>query len=175
MRAIHGVLIIVATILTTGTATMAPASASTSVTLDGSFSAIVIKPDFAGLCPSGAADECGTMQLAGLGTADWAYAFGPAFEPDGRCFDVDGTFTITLQSDGSTISGPLTGVFCPDSSGTGNQHAGAISYGNPFTENDSIAFTGGTDQFAGLAGTASVHTFAAGARFTGTLKGVLSS
>jgi hypothetical protein len=59
------------------------------------------------------AAECGTMQLAGLGAADWAYAFGPAFEPDGRCFDVDGTLTLTLQSDGSTISGPLTGLFCP--------------------------------------------------------------
>jgi hypothetical protein len=174
MPAIRGVLIIVATILVPGIAMVAPTSASASVTLDGSFSAVVVKPDFAGLCPSGVADECGTMQLAGLGAADWTYAFGPAFEPDGRCFDVDGSFTIKLQSDGSTISGPLTGMFCPNSSGTGNQHAGAISYGNPFTEDDSIALTGRTGQFAGLSGTASLHTFAAGARFTGTLKGTLS-
>src|SRR5205823_444168 len=82
----------------------------------------------------GAGDECGTMQLSGLGVADWAYVFGPAFVPDGRCFDVDGTLTITLQSDGSTISGPLTGVLCPRASGTGHQHGGPKSYGNPFVE-----------------------------------------
>jgi hypothetical protein len=151
-----------------------PAGASASVNLDGSFSAVVVKPGFAGLCPSGVADECGTMVLAGLGGADWAYLFGPAFAPDGRCFDVDGTLTITLHSDGSMISGPLAGIFCPDPSGTGHQHAGAISYGNPFTENDSIALTGGTGQFAGLTGTASFRTFSAGARFTGTLEGTLS-
>lgn len=175
MPTIRGLLVFIVTILAAGIAAAAPAGASTSVTLDGSFSTVIIKPNFTGLCPSGVADECGTMQLAGLGAADWAYAFGPAFEPDGRCFDVDGTLTITLQSDGSTISGPLTGLFCPGPSGTGHQHAGAISYGNPFVEDDSIAFTGGTGQFAGLSGTASFHTFSAGARFTGTLKGTLSS
>jgi hypothetical protein len=60
-------------------------------------------------CPSlppGSA-ECGTIDLVSLGTADWTYVFGPEFEPDGRCFDVDGTLTLTLLSDGSTISGPL--------------------------------------------------------------------
>jgi hypothetical protein len=175
MSTIRGLLVIIATILASGVAALAPAGASASVTLDGSFSTVFVKPDFVGLCPSGVADECGTMQLAGLGAADWAYAFGPTFEPDGRCFDVDGTLTITLQSDGSTISGPLTGLFCPRLSDIGHLHAGAISYGNPFVEDDSIAFTGGTGQFAGLSGTASFHTFSAGARFTGTLRGTLSS
>jgi hypothetical protein len=177
MPTIRGVLVITATLLGTGIAAVAPAGASASVTLDGSFSTVIAKPDFTGPCPSGvvADGECGTMQLTGLGTADWAYAFGPAFEPDGRCFDVDGTLTITLQSDGSTISGPLTGILCPRLSVTAHQHAGAISYGNPFVEDDSIAFTHGTGQFAGLSGTASFHTFDAGARFTGTLKGTLSS
>ncbi len=174
MPAIRGFLAIIVIVLATGIAAVAPAGASASVTLDGSFSTVLVKPGFAGLCPSGVADECGTMQLAGLGAAGWAYVFGPAFEPDGRCFDVDGTLTITLQSDRSTIFGPLTGLFCPDPSGTGHQHAGAISYGNPFVEDDSIAFTGGTGQFDGLSGTASFHTFGAGARFTGTLKGTLS-
>jgi hypothetical protein len=153
---------------------VAPAAASASVPLDGSFSTALVKPDFAGLCPSGVADECGTMQLVGLGAADWAYAFGPTFEPDGRCFDVDGTLTITLQSDGSTISGPLTGVFCPRPSATGHQHGGPKSYGNPFVEDDSVAFAGGTGQFAGLSGPASFHTLSAGAIFKGTLKGTLS-
>jgi hypothetical protein len=171
MSAIRGVLIITATILATGIGAVAPAGASASVALNGSFSTVIVKPDFVGLCPSGVADECGTMQLAGLGAADWAYAFGPAFEPNGRCFDVDGTLTITLQSDGSTVSGPLTGLFCPGPSATGHQHAGAISYGNPFVEDDIIEFVGGTGQFAGLSGTASFHTCSAGARFTGTLKG----
>jgi hypothetical protein len=87
---------------------------------------------------------------------------------------VDGTFAISLQSDGSTVSGPLTGLFCSRPSGTGHQHGGAISYGNPFVEDDSIAFANGTGQFDGLSGTASFHTFSAGARFTGTLQGTLT-
>src|SRR5438034_572669 len=84
-----------------------------SGTLDGSFSFEIVKKDFVSNCPSGVADECGPIQLAGLGDADWAYTFGPTFDPDGSCFDVDGSLKITLHSDGSTISGPLTGVFCP--------------------------------------------------------------
>jgi len=175
MPTIRGLLVIVAIILAAGIGAMAPAGASASVTLNGSFSTVITKPNFTSLCPSGVADECGTMQLAGLGTADWAYAFGPTFEPNGRCYNVDGTLTLTLQSDGSAISGPLTGRFCPRLSPTGHQHAGAISYGNPFVEDDIIKFAGGTGQFAGLSGTASFHTFSAGARFTGTLKGTLSS
>ncbi len=152
-------------------AVAAPASgASASITLDGAFSAAVTKPSFAGLCPSGAADECATIQLAGLGAADWAYTFGPTFQPEDRCFDVDGAFS---QSDGSTISGPLTGVFCPRPSGTAHDHAGAISYGNPFTEQDTILFANGTGQFEGLSGTATFDPSAAGARFTGTLSGTL--
>ena len=161
-------------VLAAGVVAVAAPAASASVILDGSFSTAVVKPAFAGHCPSGGGDECGTIKLAGLGVADWAYAFGPAFAPDGRCFDVDGTLTIRLQSDGSTISGPLTGVFCPRPAGPAHQHAGMISYGNPFVEDDSVAFAGGTGQFAGLAGAASFHTAAAGARFTGTLKGTLS-
>ena len=31
---------------------------------------------------------------------------------DWQAGGTDGTFTLTLQSDGSTTSGPLTGVFC---------------------------------------------------------------
>jgi hypothetical protein len=176
MPAIRGLLVIVATILATGIVAIASAGASASVTLNGSFSTVITKPSFTGPCPPGvAANECGTMQLTGLGTADWAYAFGPTFEPNGRCYNVDGTLTLTLQSDGSTISGPLTGLYCPGPSATGQEHGGVISYGNPFVEDDIIAFTDGTGQFAGLSGTASFHTFSAGARFTGTLKGTLSS
>jgi hypothetical protein len=154
-------------------AAVAPTVASASVTLDGAFSSAIVKKDFVSTCPSGVADECGTMQLAGLGAADWSYAFGPTLEPNGRCFTVDGTFRLALQSDQSAISGPLTGLFCPGPSLTGHLHGGGISYGNPFLEDDTIVLTNGTGQFAGLAGTASFHTFSAGARFTGTLQGVL--
>jgi hypothetical protein len=175
MPTIRGLLLIVLAMLAAGIVAGAPAAASASVTLDGSFSTAIVRKDFVSLCPSGVADECGPMELVGLGAADWAYVFGPTFEPDGRCFDVDGTFTLTLQSDGSTISGPLTGLFCPRPSGTGHSHSGAISYGNPFVEDDSIAFTDGTGQFAGLSGVASFHTVSAGARFKGTLKGTLSN
>lgn len=173
MPGIRRLLLIV---LATGIVAVAPAGASASVLLDGSFSTVVVKPDFTGSCPSVVEPgECGTIQLAGLGAADWTYVFGPTFEPDGRCFDVDGTFTIRLQSDGSTISGPLTGVFCPRPSDTAHQHSGAISYGNPFVEDDTIAFANGTGQFQALSGTASFHTSGAGARFKGTLNGTLSS
>jgi hypothetical protein len=151
-----------------------PAAADTSITLDGTTSFFIVKKDFTSLCPSGVADECGTMQLVGLGVADWAYAFGPTFEPNGDCFDVDGTFTVTLQSDGSTISGALTGAFCPVPSATGHDHSFIHAYGNPFEEDDTIAFTDGTGQFDGLSGTANFHTLIAGARISGTLTGTLT-
>jgi hypothetical protein len=150
------------------------ALASTTLTLDGSFATVVTKPTFAGSCPGIRDAECGTIQLTGLGEADWLYMFGPTFEPDGRCFNVDGTFSVTLHSDGSTISGPLTGSFCPHASGTAHEHVGLISYGNPFTEDDTIQLADGTGQFAGLQGAAVFHTFGAGARFAGTLTAVLS-
>jgi hypothetical protein len=150
---------------------VAPVSASAPVTLNGSFTSIVTKPTFVSTCPAGSGDECDTVLLAVLGAATWAYTFGPTFGPNGRCFDVDGSFTITLQSDGSTVSGPLTGLFCPSPSATAHQHAGMVSYGNPFTEDDTIAFSGGTGQFSGLSGTASFHTRAAGALLKGTLQG----
>jgi hypothetical protein len=177
MSAIRRLLVITATVLATVIGTAAAAGASASVTLNGSFSSAITKPAFTGTCPSGTVvvGECGTIQLTGLGTADWTYVFGPTFEPNGRCFNVDGTLTIALQSDGSTISGPLTGLFCPRNSDTGRQHGGPVSYGNPFVEDDSIAFTDGTGQFDGLSGTASFHTFFAGARGTGALEGTLSS
>jgi hypothetical protein len=114
------------------------------------------------------------MELVGLGTADWAYTFGPTSNPDGGCFDVDGSFTLRLQSDGSTISGPLTGLFCPDLSLTGHAHRSILSFGNPFSEDDTIAFAHGKGQFAHLQGTAIFQTRDAGARFTGTLKGTLN-
>jgi len=169
-----GLLVLAVIVLATGIVAVASAAASASVTLDGSFKTVIVKPNFTGLCPSGVADECGTMQLVGLGAADWAYVFGPTFDPDGRCFDVDGTLTITLHSDGSMISGPLTGLFCPLASATGHDHSGAISFGNPFVEDDNVAFADGTGQFDGLSGTASFHSFSAGALFSGTLKDILS-
>jgi hypothetical protein len=75
----------------------APAGATSSVTLDGSYSVTVTKPDFTTRCPAGTADECGVFQMAGLGAADYAYVYGPTFEPTDRkgCFHVDGSFPIT--------------------------------------------------------------------------------
>ena len=161
--------------LAAGIVTAAPVSASDSITLGGSFSMKAPLPSGVyGICPSRVADECGTVELAGLGTADWTYFFGPAFDPDGHCFDVDGTFTLTLRSDGSTISGPLTGVFCPGPSESGDQHAHGHAFGNPYVEDDTILFADGTGQFEGLSGIASFHTATAGAGFRGTLNGTLS-
>lgn len=152
-----------------------PAAASSTVSLDGSFSVVIPPKDFVGHCPSGGGDECGTLQFTGLGTADWAYVFGPTFEPNGTkgCFNVDGTLTITLHSDGSRTSGPLTGVFC--NPGNSAAQRGTPSYGHPFSEDDTIAFANGTGQFAGLQGLAAFHTQSAGARFIGTMTGTLSN
>src|SRR4051794_12723174 len=172
MPTVRGLLAVVVTL---GILASAPAGASASITLDGSFSTAATAPSgVAGLCPSRVAPECGTMQLAGLGKADWVYFFGPTFEPNGHCFDVDGSLTITLQSDASTISGPLTGVFCPGPSSAGDDHSRLHAFGNPFVEDDVVEFTDGTGQFERLSGTALFHTLSAGARFKGTLKGILS-
>lgn len=152
-----------------------PAMASTAVTLDGSFAKVITRPMYTltSLCPSGAGDECGTFQMVGLGPADYVYTYGPTFEPTGKkgCFNIDGTFSITLQG-GSTVSGPLTGVFC----GPGNSHAqaGTPSYGSPKSEDDSIVFSGGTGQFVGLHGTIAFSQSSAGASWKGTLSGVLT-
>jgi hypothetical protein len=48
------------------------------------------------------------------------------------------------------------------------------TYGNPFTEADTIAFSAGTGRFAGLSGTVAFHQAAAGALYSGTLKGTLA-
>jgi len=165
---------VLAIVVAMGIVAIAPAAANASITLNASFSTATTAPSgVAGICPTRVADECGTMQLAGLGKADWAYFFGPTFEPHGLCFDVDGTFRLTLQSDASTISGTLTGVFCPGPSPAGDAHD-AHAFGNPFIEDDVVDFSEGTGQFEGLSGTALFHTLSAGARFKGTLKGTLN-
>jgi hypothetical protein len=150
-----------------------PVAASASVALAGSFSTTVLLPRFVP-CPPDEPGECGTIDLDGFGTASWTYVFGPTEEPDGRCLDVDGTFTLTLASDGSSISGPVSGTFCPRPSGTAHDHAGTNPYGNPYSEVDTISFGSGTGQFDGLSGTATLSTTSAGAHFTGTLSGSLS-
>jgi hypothetical protein len=152
------------------------AQAATSITIDGSYNYTVVRPDSGSRCPSGLGNECGVFQLAVLGPADYVYVYGPTFDPTGKlgCFYVDGTFTITLQSDGSSVSGPSSGVFCaPGYSGPSQQ--GKPSYGNAQSENDTIRFSGGTGQFAGLQGTVAFSEFTAGAYLIGSVKGVLSA
>lgn len=145
------------------------AGASTSLTISGSSSTATQKPRLTS-CASGA-NECGTVLLAGLGAADWDYVYGPTFTPDGKCYAEDGTVTITLRSDHSAVSGALTGEFCPKASS--NNNGADNSYGNPYVEDDTIAFADGSGQFAGLAGNVHFHSESAGARgrvsFEGTL------
>jgi hypothetical protein len=151
------------------------AQAATSITIDGSYNYTVVRPDSGSRCPSGLGNECGVFQLAVLGPADYVYVYGSAFEPTGNrgCFYIDGTFTITLQSDGSSVSGLLSGVFCaPGNSGPSQE--GKPSFGNSQSENDTILFSGGTGQFTGLQGTVSFSEFTAGARLTGILEGTLT-
>jgi len=145
-----------------------PAGASTSLTISGSSSTAVQKPRLV-RCPI--AGECGTIVLDGLGVADWQYVYGPTFEPDGRCYREDGTFTITLRSDQSSISGPLTGSFCP---GPAAANEGSDnSYGNPYVETTLVALSDGTGQFAGLAGDLRYDATSAGAGPRVSLQGTL--
>jgi hypothetical protein len=154
------------------------ATASSSVTLDGSFFRTFKRPSTdTNRCPQNVdGNECGVIEFAGLGAADYVYKYGPTFEPNGQmgCFDIDGTFTITLKSDGSSISGALTGVWCKPG-GSGDRKGGFNSYGNPFAESDTIAFADGTGQFTGLGGNADFQQSAAGASWHGQLSGSLTS
>ncbi len=152
------------------------AIAGDTLDINGAFSIRVTKPDFTGHCSAGTGDECGSIDLVGLGTAAWNYNFGPTFVPTSQrgCFMVDGTFSLTLQ-DKSFISGPLTGTFCSPQADIAHQHVGLISYGNPFHEDDTIALSHGTGRFVGFQGTATFHTFGAGALFQGTLTGFLNA
>lgn len=59
--------------------TLGRADASASVTPGGSFPTVLVKPDFAGLCPSGVAHECDTMQLAGAASFH-TFAVGTRFD-----------------------------------------------------------------------------------------------
>ena len=146
------------------------AGASTSVTIAGSSPTATQKPRLT-TCASGA-NECGSIVLAGLGAADWAYVYGPTFEPNGKCYDEDGTFTITLRSDNSAVTGALTGSFCPKASS--NNNGADNSYGNPYVEDATISMTGGSGQFTGLAGNVHFHSESAGARGRESLQGSLT-
>jgi hypothetical protein len=154
------------------------ATASSSVTLGGSFFRTFKRPSTDTIrCPQNVdGNECGVIQFTGLGPADYIYKYGPTFESNDQmgCFDIDGTFSITLRSDGSSISGPLTGVWCKPGR-SGDRKGGLDSYGNPFSESDTIAFADGNGQFAGLHGTAEFQQSSAGAAWHGQLSGSLIS
>ena len=162
------VVLVAAVVVVLGAPT---AGASGPVELDGSFSLRTIRKDFA-LCSI--SDECGVLQMAGLGEADYTYAYGPTYEPTSKkgCYLVDGTFTITLRSNDSSISGPLTGVYCRP--GASERQVETPTYGNPFRENDTVQLAGGTGQFAGLHGTAAFSQRSAGAVTEGSLTGTLT-
>jgi hypothetical protein len=158
--------------------TVGAATASSSVTLDGSFFRTFIRPGTDTIrCPQNVdGNECGVIQFEGLGPGDYVYKYGPTFEPSGQkgCFNIDGTFTITLQSDGSSIAGALTGLWCKPGY-SGDRKGGFNAYGNPFSESDTIAFVNGTGQFAGLHGGADFQQSSAGAYWHGQLSGSLTS
>ena len=149
-------------------------SAQAAVVLDGSlFKLITAHDPSAGICSPGV-NECGVIELAGLGPADYQYVYGPTFEPNGTqgCFTIDGTFTIILRSDGSSLSGPLNGTYCTP--GRAAFRSGGHSYGNPFSEDDVVAFGAGTGQFAGLGGPVRFAQSVAGAVYHGALTGTLT-
>jgi hypothetical protein len=149
------------------------ALAASSIQIDAAFARVITRPTYTSLCDAGTADECGVLDLAGLGLADYEYTYGPTFEPTGDlgCFAIDGTFSLRLLSDGSWISGALTGVFCTP--GASAHQLGTGSWGNPRAEQDTVAFSGGTGQFAGLEGSVTFAERSAGARLVGSLSGEL--
>lgn len=152
------------------------AAAATTVTLDGTYFTAYTKPSgLTNRCVPGF-QECGVFQLAGLGPADYVYTYGPTFVPNGTtgCWNEDGTLTITLQSDGSMITGSLIGVFCAPGH-SAYRKGGAKSYGNPFSEHLDVQFSGGTGQFAGLTGAGVFEQSSAGAAYRGTITGTLHS
>jgi len=154
---------------------MTPLSANAAVHLQGSFDSRLLKPTATPCPPSTNGSQCGVMQLEGLGPADFSYLFGTKFDPTGElgCWNVDGTFTVTLESDGSSLSGPLTGVLCLP--GRSTLAPGSLkSYGNPYRESDTITFTSGTGQFSGLAGVGAYQQSGAGAVYRGTLSADLA-
>ncbi len=158
------------------------AAASDSLTLNGSFAYVFPRPAVlagsTGLCPSGVAYVCGPIQLDGLGAAEWTWMSGHNWEPTGEkgCFyGIGNTFTLTLESDGSTISGPTTAIYCIYVSDTGLQHENGLAWGNPFVEDDTIQLANGTGQFAGLHGNAMLHVSVAGANYQGSLAGTLGN
>jgi hypothetical protein len=172
LRRVCRVLVALAAISLLGA--LPAAAAATSVRLDGSWFSTITKPDWEGTrCPSHDGDECGVMHLVGLGLADYVYVYGPLFEPNGHkgCFDIDGTFTITLHADGSRVSGPLAGEFCGP--GESAHQLGTPSYGGPQGENDIIEFSAGSGVFEGLHGTATFTRHEAGAEAMETLTGTL--
>ncbi len=163
-------------VLATALFAVPPAAASDTVTLNGSFSYLYLRPTATGLCPSGAGDACGFIQMDGFGAADWAWVSNHDFtQGENGCWYGTATFTLTLRSDDSTISGPTTAVYCPTISDNGGQHESPNSFGNPFVEDDTIQLADGTGQFAGFSGTAILHVFGAGATYKGTLTGTLSN
>jgi hypothetical protein len=170
---VAGLLVVAA-----ATVLAAPSMANGSISLDGSFFGTFTRPGSNTIsCPTNVdGDECGLIQFVGLGPADYVYKYGPTFEPNGRmgCFNIDGTFTITLQSDGSSATGALAGVWCKPGR-SGDRNGGWNAYGNPFSENDMIAFADGSGQFAGLHGNASFQQSSAGAAWHGRLSGSLTS
>lgn len=153
------------------------AAASEAITLNGSFAYFLTPQTTLSTCDSGIADGCGIIQMDGLGAADWTYTYGPTAEPTGEngCFYENGTFTLTLHSDGSTITGASTGVFCRQISDAARHHESYNSHGNPWVQDDTIQLMDGTGQFAGLYGTALLHTWSYGAVFDGTLTGTLGN
>lgn len=168
-------------VLVTALFAVQPAAASDTVTLNGSFVYVFQRPAVLSgslsSCPSGVADICGLIQLDGLGAADWTWVNNHTYVPtDGRgCFSGTASFTLTLESDGSTISGPTTSVFCNYISDSGAQHAYPFSWGWPFVDDETIQLANGTGQFAGLQGTAILHVSTAGASYRGSLNGTLGN
>jgi hypothetical protein len=148
----------------------APASASTTSTLEATFQhhfgAGVAPPP----CPAGYFCETGTV--AGYGEAtDRVRVTDITPVPGTECFDFTTMGTITL-ADGSTLTYEGTGTRCP----IGNSHdaPGAyVSYGNPYNITGAFTITGGTGVFAGASGSGTVIDYFAGdvevTVFTGTI------
>ena len=118
---------------------------------------------------------CGRGVLEGFGTATSTFEVltFTNFDPETSCADATVRYTIMLTSGAGTLVLTETGVVCFP--GKSTLAPGAVkSFGNPFSLTTTWTVTGGTGVFAGVSGSGSAKTHAAGDGGQSTLSGTIT-
>jgi hypothetical protein len=167
------VLLIASSILWAAVLTVvaAPASASTTSSLEATFEHHYGAGVAAPPCASGS--FCMTGTVAGYGGAANRTTIASITPIVGTaCVDFTLSGTITLADANNTLTYDGSGTVCP----IGNSHetpGSAVSYGNPYSLPGLFTIVGGTGVFAGASGSGNVIAHLAGdvevAVFVGTI------